>query len=123
MTFPTKQFYVDSLYGTVPAAPFEHAFESGVSPVEIGGTVFDREQISATFGGACGTLCPPGQPAALLYQVNVLGVGGPADDATSRVLGSTLDAVFLPTAFDARAHRSRSQRERAARHPCEFSMR
>jgi hypothetical protein len=100
VTFPTKHFYVDSLYGAVPRAPFENAFgATGSADVAVWGTAFDREQNVAPFGmsGVC-ELCAP---VALPYEVNVIGVGQPGEDFTTAVLGSTLDAFFMPPAGDA----------------------
>jgi hypothetical protein len=100
VTFPTKHFYVDSLYGTVPRTPFENAFGPlGSADVAIWGTVFDREQNLVPFGagGLC-QLCPS---EALPYEVNVIGFGQPSEDFTSPVLGSTLDAILMPLAGSA----------------------
>ena len=94
VTFPTKQFYVDSLYGAVPRKPFDAAFQSGQAPVIVGGQVFDRDQMENPFDGDCGGNCPP---AWLPWQVNVVGFGGVADGFTSRVLGSGLEATYMPT--------------------------
>jgi len=100
VTFPTKRFYVDHLYGEAPMAPFDHAFtEPGAADVEVSGASFDREQMSAVFG--CGADCPI---SSLPFEVNVVGIGHLNADFTSPVLGSTLstfNAFFIPSAGDA----------------------
>jgi hypothetical protein len=96
VTFPTKQFYVDSLYGSVPKAPFENAFENARADVSVGGSVFDREQLSIDYGGPC-TIPPGCPPSSLAYEVNVVGFGF-ADDFTTPVLGSALDSMVLVAA-------------------------
>jgi hypothetical protein len=98
VAFPTKQFYVDALYGNAPKAPFAHAFVDGQAPVDVEGTVFDREQHSVAFTTACGAGCPP---ATLPYEVNALSVGDVPADGASRVLGSSLLAGVMPAAGDA----------------------
>lgn len=101
VTFPTKHFYVDSLYGQVPTAPFGHAFGApGAADVEVSGMAFDREQGVVVFD--CASLgCPP---AVLPYEVNVIGVGHLNPDFTSPALGSTLstfEGFFIPAAGNA----------------------
>jgi len=99
VTFPTKHFYVDSLYGAVPAAPFQNAFAApGAANVEVSGSVFDREQKVVGFGDCGNAQCAP---AVLPFEVNVIGIGHLNPDFTSPVLGSTLstfNAFFMPAA-------------------------
>ena len=96
VTFPTKQMYVDDLYGAVPFAPFAEAFHApGVSLVVTPVDHYDREEGAATQPPACETLCPAPGTFALAYEVNVLSyVPGSSTVFTSgtpsRVLGSTL---------------------------------
>ena len=97
VTFPTKQFYVDDLYGSVPFPPFVEAFHApGISTVTMVATHFDREEGSEQQPPACDqTGCMAYPPLTLGYQVNVLSyvegsnltftIGTP-----SRVLGSVL---------------------------------
>ena len=91
VTFPTKQFYVDSLYGNVPKPPFDHAFTNGGAEVAVTGSIFDREQTGFDFGESCEPQCY----SSLMYQTNVVAIGGFAPDFTSRVLGSELDSLAL----------------------------
>lgn len=95
VTFPTRQFYVDNLYGNAAKKPFDNFVQSGESPVVVGGRVLDREQLDVAFDGECAGNCPP---AILRYQVNAIGFGGLADDSSSRVLGSNLVSTFMPLA-------------------------
>ncbi len=90
VTFPTKRFYVDSLYTgatTPPIAPFESAFsvKTGLSCDVIGISLFDREE-NTTSTPTCGfSPCPPGQPpSSLCHETNVITFGG------ASILGSTL---------------------------------
>ena len=97
VTFPTKQFYVDDIYGSVPFPPFVDAFHApGVSTVTMVATHFDREEGSEQQPPACDqTGCMAYPPLTLGYEVNVLSyiegsnltftIGTP-----SRVLGSVL---------------------------------
>ena len=80
VNFPTKRFYVDSLYtGTsTPIAPFESEFGApGQSCDVIGINVFDREE-NTTVQTTCGfSPCPPGAPpSSLCYETNVISFGG-----------------------------------------------
>lgn len=98
VTFPTKQFYVDSvLYGPgTPYPPFVEEFAApGQSAVPVSGVVYDREELAAVFPEPC-TICPPpaSEVPALLYEVNVIGVGVGASDP-SGVFGSTLRGFSL----------------------------
>ena len=102
VTFPTKRFYVDTLYaGTAaPIAPFESAFSDskttlGLSCDVVGISIFDREEQTTTTT-ACGfSPCPPGQPpSSLCHETNVISFGG----AGSSILGSNL-ASNISSAF------------------------
>jgi hypothetical protein len=103
VTFPTKQFYVDSLYGTVPKAPFDNAFVDGTATTEVSGTVYDREGLSFEFGTGCGQASCAS--AGLFYQVNAISTPTATDPPTpifeSSVLGSQLFDMILPTLGDA----------------------
>ncbi len=97
VTFPTKQFYVDDLYGSVPFPPFVDAFHApGISTVTMVATHFDREEGSEQQPPACDqTGCMAYPPLTLGYEVNVLSyVEGSnltfAIGTPSRVLGSVL---------------------------------
>jgi hypothetical protein len=87
VTFPTKPYYTDSLYGSdVPFPPFDEEFTDGVSNVLVTGTIYDREESSA------GTHCEACTPLSLPYNVNLISfltvpapAGGP-----SGVFGSML---------------------------------
>ena len=94
VTFPTKRFYVDSLYAgsSAPIAPFEHAFSDskttlGLSCDVVGISIFDREE-RTTSTPSCGfSPCPPGQPdSSICHETNVITFGG----ADSSILGSNL---------------------------------
>ena len=105
ITFPTKQMYVDEIYGAVPLPPFVEAFQTpGISRVVAPAIHYDREEDAST-PEPCGLLCPAIPPSYLAYEVNVLsyipGSSAPATPFTSgtpsRVLGSTLTyAAFDP---------------------------
>jgi hypothetical protein len=98
VSLPTKNFYVDAMYGAVPLAPFDAAFVApGVAPAFIAGTVYDREEGASTFGGPCDGLCPPPLPLPnLSYQVNVIPIGAiVAPGAASGVFGSNLDVFAI----------------------------
>jgi hypothetical protein len=101
ITFPTKRFYVDSLYGPVPIPPFPFAFTSpGTALVPVSGTQFDREEaVVGTFGGPC-SICPPVfPPANLPYEVNVVAfLNENAPGTPSGVFGSRLTSLFIPHA-------------------------
>ena len=97
VTFPTKEFYVDTLYGDVPFAPFVEMFHApGNSSVTAVATHFDREEGSEQQPPACeSTGCMAYPPLTLGYEVNVLSyVEGShltfASGTPSRVLGSVL---------------------------------
>jgi hypothetical protein len=103
VTFPTKQYYVDSLYGAVPKAPFENAFADGTATTEIDGTVSNREGLSLEFGAHCGyDTC---STAGFQYEVNVISAPTATDPPSplfeSSVLGSQLFDMILPTLDDA----------------------
>jgi hypothetical protein len=97
VTFPTKSFYTDAIYGAVPLAPFESAFAGGVAPVTTGGAVYDREEGAIAFG-SCDGFCPPVEAiASLSYAVNVLPVDNAVTQAlVSHVFGSTLTPFAIP---------------------------
>jgi hypothetical protein len=91
VTFPTKRFYVDTLYApTAPIAPFESAFSDsastqGLSCDVVGISIFDREE-RTTSTPTCGfSPCPPGQPpSSICHETNVITFGG------SSILASNL---------------------------------
>jgi hypothetical protein len=96
VTFPTKRFYVDTLYtggpGTAPIDPFESAFSDskttlGLSCDVVGISIFDREE-RTTSTPTCGfSPCPPGQPpSSICHETNVITFGG----AGSSILASNL---------------------------------
>ena len=97
VTLPTKSFYTDTLYGSVPYPPFDSAFTDGVAPVATTGTVYDREEGSTNFG-ICEGFCPPTDASVdLSYAVNVLPVDNAVTQAlVSRVFGSTLTPFAIP---------------------------
>ena len=100
VSFPTKSFYVDPQYPGVPLAPFEFAYSSGHSDVEIAGTVYDREQAATDFGGPCQICPPPLPPPALLYEVNVIPLQTAAE-TVSGVFGSNLGGISIAPRGDA----------------------
>ncbi|HST28197.1 MAG TPA: hypothetical protein VLK26_07490 [Rudaea sp.] len=94
VTFPTKRFYVDTLYAGVaaPIIPFESRFSGtkttqGLSCDVVGLSIFDREE-RTTSTPTCGfSPCPPGQPpSSICHETNVITFGG----AGSSILGSNL---------------------------------
>ncbi|HET8940552.1 MAG TPA: hypothetical protein VFN13_01010 [Rudaea sp.] len=96
VTFPTKRFYVDSLYTATTSAypPFEQGFSEvipGLSCDVIGINIFDREE-NTTSQTTCGfSPCPPGQPpSSLCHETNVITFGG------ASILGSTLTSNITP---------------------------
>jgi hypothetical protein len=98
VTFPTKAYYVDPLYGTVPLAPFGVPFAApGTALVPVAGNVYDREEGGYPFGGPCSDLCPPpGSPLGLDYEVNVIPiVTSVAPAVASGVFGSNLVGLSL----------------------------
>ena len=99
---PTKQLYVDELYGIVPFLPFEEAFHApGVSGVTFAAAVYDREEaFLRQSAGMPASPCVGIPPPSLDYAVNVLGFSGVPgvfeDPGTpSPVLGSTLTSDAL----------------------------
>jgi hypothetical protein len=99
VTFPTKRFYVDDLYGTgVPFPPFVEAFSGGQSNVVVVPSIYDREENTVVVQG---DFSPPisSQPNSLPFEVNVIsfltqtGAGDP-----SGVLGSLLRPNIVPFA-------------------------
>ena len=98
VTLPTKNFYVDALYGQPPIAPFEAPFAApGAAPSRVAGNVYDREEGGYAFGGPCEGLCPPPLPVpGLDYQVNVIPiVESVAPAVVSGVFGSNLTGLSL----------------------------
>ena len=93
MTFPTKEYYVDSLYGSVPFTPFVEAFHApGASNVVVTPTAYDREEGAAP-PPICETGCIAIPPFVLPYQVNVLPFFNDANfvpGSPSGVFGSVL---------------------------------
>jgi hypothetical protein len=98
VTFPTKRFYVDPIYGAVPFPPFVEAFSGGQSNVVVVPSIYDREEATTTVQG---DFSPPisSQPNSLPFEVNVIsfltdtGAGDP-----SGVLGSLLRPNIVPFA-------------------------
>jgi hypothetical protein len=96
VTFPTKQMYVDELYGNVPFAPFVEAFHApGISRIATVAQHYDREEGATQQPPVCDSLCPAPPILYLAYEVNVLSyVAGSSNAFTSgtpsRVLGSLL---------------------------------
>lgn len=100
VTFPTKEYYVDTeIYPGGPVPPFTSGFVApGVSNVDIGGDVFDREEGVVSFGQPC-TICPPPLPLpGVSYQVNVLPLRNDVTPAAtaSGVFGSNLVSLAIP---------------------------
>jgi hypothetical protein len=99
VTFPTKAFYVDDLYGPqVPFPPFVEAFTDGQSNVQLDATVYDREEgFFLLVDDFPEPIAVP--PALLPYEVNVisfLDIPAPAGGTPSGVFGSTLTNVNIP---------------------------
>jgi len=103
VTFPTKRFYVDPIYGAVPFAPFTSPFAApGQAPVDVTASSYDREELlTDIIGGPC-VICPPPLPLpALTYEVNVVAWNNEFIPGTpSGVFGSTLTNLFIPTNSD-----------------------
>ena len=111
ITFPTKRFYVDTLFNiNAPAEPFDVVFDStvgtnglpGSSCSPIGVNYYDREE--RTPGVQLGTICPSplvcGPVAVktnLCYEANVVTFN--QTGTTSAVLGSAL-VTPIATGFD-----------------------
>jgi hypothetical protein len=131
VTFPTKRFYVDTLYAPVTIAgipPFENAFSNskttlGLSCDVVGISIFDREE-RTTSTPTCGfSPCPPGQPdSSICHETNVITFGGAgssilASNLTSNIASpyangwvqlSFTDATHGGTAKTGHAHASRA---------------
>ena len=98
VTFPTKAYYVDPLYGAVPLAPFGAPFAApGTAPTPVAGNVYDREEGGYPFGGPCDGFCPPPLPVpGLDYEVNVIPiVNSVTPTVASGVFGSNLFGMSL----------------------------
>jgi len=96
VTFPTKRFYVDSLYGAVPFAPFPEAFSGGESNVTVIPSMFDQEE---GFTSTPDDFSPPisTQPNSLPFEVNVISfLNSTAAGDPSGVLGSFLRPNIKP---------------------------
>jgi len=100
VTFPTKRFYVDSLYGAgVPFPPFVEAF-TGESNVEVGINLYDREE---GFTTQPDDFSPPisSRPSSLPFEVNVISfLTTTAAGDPSGVLGSFLRPNIKPYGDD-----------------------
>jgi hypothetical protein len=131
VTFPTKRFYVDTLYAPVTVAgipPFENAFSNskttlGLSCDVVGISIYDREE-RTTSTPTCGfSPCPPGQPdSSICHETNVITFGGAgssilASNLTSNIASpyangwvqlSFTDATHGGTAKTGHAHASRA---------------
>jgi hypothetical protein len=95
VTFPTKRFYVDSIYGAVPFPPFVEAF-NGESNVEVGINLYDREE---GFTTQPDDFSPPisSRPSSLPFEVNVISfLTTTAAGDPSGVLGSFLRPNIKP---------------------------
>jgi hypothetical protein len=98
INFPTKRFYVDTLYNTnAPVIPFEEAFGAvtdGLSCTEIGITIYDREENTSSPTGCGFSPCPPGQPpSSLCHETNVVTFN---TTGTNSILASTLTSNIQP---------------------------
>jgi len=100
VNFPTKRFYVDTLYNTsAPTQPFEESFEDspsgdGLSCTLIGITIYDREENTTTPTGCGFSPCPPGQPpSSLCHETNVITFNA---NGTNSILGSGLTSNIAP---------------------------
>jgi hypothetical protein len=95
VTFPTKRFYVDSLYGAVPFPPFVQAFD-GESNVTVVPSMYDQEE---GFTSNPDDFSPPisTQPNALPFEVNVISfLTDTAAGDPSGVFGSLLRPNIKP---------------------------
>jgi hypothetical protein len=99
VTFPTKRFYVDSLYGAVPFPPFVESFHApGESNVVVAPFMYDREEQTTVVQG---DFSPPisSQPNSLPFEVNVISfLANTAAGDPSGVLGSFLRPNIVPFA-------------------------
>jgi hypothetical protein len=101
VNFPTKRFYVDSLYTATTTAiiPFEESFENspngdGLSCARIAITIYDREENTSTPGGCGFSPCPPGQPdSSLCHETNVITFN---QSGTASILSSNLASNIQP---------------------------
>jgi hypothetical protein len=96
VTFTTKRFYVDSLYGVVPRDPFVEAFTAGESNVTVVPSMYDQEE---GFTSSPDDFSPPisTQPNALPFEVNVISfLTSTAAGDPSGVLGSLLRPNINP---------------------------
>lgn len=96
VTFPTKRYYVDSaIVGGTAIPPFVAVFD-GASCVEVGVTVYDREEGSRTPSTCDISPCPPGPaPNQICYETNVISYSDAAV-TDSVVLGSKLVKSIKP---------------------------
>ena len=100
VNFPTKRFYVDSVYntsGTAGLPPFEEFFgenSDDQSCVILGIGIFDREE-NTTTQTTCGfSPCPPGQPpSSICLETNVITFNA---SGTNSILASTLTQNITP---------------------------
>ena len=104
VTFPTKQYYVDSRFVAIPVAPFDQAFlVSGRPEVWLRANFFDQEEGAYTTDvppDGCGFICSGTFPLILPYAVNVLRIlPRHTIDQPSEVFGSTLSTALLPYGF------------------------
>jgi len=104
VTFPTKRFYVDPLMVVAPAVapvqPFVQRFTApGVSCVEVGISIYDREEVTTTAGSSGWSPPPPGAPpSSLCRETNVISFLDVTTAPTaSGVLGSKLVTNIRPT--------------------------
>jgi hypothetical protein len=91
VTFPTKRFYVDDQLTATAIAPFVELFgetTDDLSCVEVGISIYDREEGTPSGPSIGFSPPPPGQPpSALCKEANVITFGG----------NGTSDAVFSST--------------------------
>jgi hypothetical protein len=97
VTFPTKNLHVNG----VAVAPFWNTWDGTESCHEFGMLIWDREeQEEAPAGGLISPEPPPGENAALCYEVNVIEfhLPGTGSGPTSQIMGSdNLLSVTTPS--------------------------
>ena len=97
VNFPTKRFYVDTVYTTTAIAPFEELFGENAddqSCTVLGIGIFDREE-NTTTPSTCGfSPCPPGQPpSSICLETNVITFNA---SGTNSILASNLTQNITP---------------------------
>jgi hypothetical protein len=97
VTFPTKRFYTDPLYGTSARSPFVEQFRApGQSNVVVGVDMHDREEGRSTYFDGCSSC--PGVPLPILaYEVNVVSfLNTQTQGSVSGVFKSNLAHLNIP---------------------------